>query len=383
MSDKTKHQASRRKVIKGTAVAGAAAAVGPWIISSKALASSGEVNVTMWSDYIPKPVLEDFTKATGIKVNYKDLGSNEELINQMKATKGAGVDVCSPTNNRSGQWVELGLLSPIDYKKLPNVKNMNPAMLKVGDEEWNFDGKGSHWLPLIWGTEAVGWRTDKYTPEGGIPSYGNIWDKEVEGKTMIRPHSGMLGAGLYMETIGKLSPGDVWKAYKSEDDMRPVWDKITKFCIENKSQIKLFWNDTDSQKNGLLNDGVIVGQTWDGPVLSMKSAGEPVTYQAPKEGAMAWVDSMALSSGASNVEQAYELMNYVMAAEVGGKSINTHGYNSAVLGADAFTDAKYKKNFAEAYPGDALNNLNPWPAEPQWYADIRTEYRNKFVNAKS
>jgi len=355
MSDIKENQVNkvtRRKVLKGTAIAGAAAAVGPWIISPKALASSGEVNVTMWSDYIPKPVIEDFTKATGIKVNYKDLGSNEELINQMKATKGAGVDICSPTNNRSGQWVELGLLAPIDYNKLPNVKNMNPAMLKVG-------------------------------PEGGIPSYGNIWDKEVEGKTMIRPHSGMLGAGLYMETIGKLNPGDVWKAYKSEDEMRPVWEKITKFCIENKSQIKLFWNDTDSQKNGLLNDGVIVGQTWDGPVLSMKSAGEPVTYQAPKEGAMAWVDSMALSSAASNLEQAYELMNYVMAAEVGGKSINTHGYNSAVLGADAHTDANYKKNFAEAYPGDALKNLNPWPAEPQWYADIRTEYRNKFVNAKS
>ena len=181
MSDKTKNQVTRRKVLKGTVVAGAAAAVGPWIISSKALASSGEVNVTMWSDYIPKPVIEDFTKATGIKVNYKDLGSNEELINQMKATKGAGVDVCSPTNNRSGQWIKLGLLSPIDYKKLPNVKNMNPAMLKVGDEEWNFDGKGSHWLPLIWGTEAIGWRTDKFTPEGGIPSYGNVWDKEVEG----------------------------------------------------------------------------------------------------------------------------------------------------------------------------------------------------------
>ena len=33
------------------------------------------------------------------------------------------------------------------------------------------------------------------------------------------------------------------------------------------------------------------------------------------------------------------------------------------------------------YPGNALANLNPWPAEPQWYADVRTEYRNKFVNA--
>ena len=379
---KPKHPSqSRRKFIKTSALAGTAASVGPWIVSSKVLASSGEVNVTMWTDYIPAPVIADFKEKTGIQVNYKELGSNEELINQMKATKGAGVDLCSPTNNRSGQWVELNLLQPIDYGRIKNLGNVNPAMLKVGDMEWNFGGKGSHWLPFIWGTEAIGWRTDLYSPPGGTPSYGNIWDKEVEGKTMIRPHSGMLGAGLFMETIGELEPGDVWKAYSSEEAMRPIWQKITDFCIARKAQIKLFWNDTDSQKNGFLNDGVVVGQTWDGPVLAMKSAGEPVTYQAPKEGAMAWVDSIAMSAAAANADEAYALIDYVFQPEVAGKSINIHGYNSAILGADKYTDDNYKKNFAEAYPGDALANLNPWPAEPQWYADVRTEYRNKFVNA--
>lgn len=371
----------RRSFIKASTVAGVAASVGPWVVSPSVLASSGEVNCTIWTDYIPANVIADFTSKTGIKVNYKELGSNEELIKQMKASKGAGVDLCSPTNNRSGQWLELGLLQPLDYNKIPTIKNVNPAMLKVGNTEWNFGGKGSHWLPFVWGTEAIGWRTDLYSPPGGTPSYGNIWDKANEGKTMIRPHSGMLGAGLYMETIGELAPGDVWKGYTSEDEMRRVWGKITKFCIARKSQIKLFWNDADSQKNGLLNDGVIVGQTWDGPVLAMKSQGEPVTYQAPKEGAMAWVDSLAMSVGAKNVEQAYALINYVFDPKVAGKSIDAHGSNSAILGANKHAGSAYKKNFAEAYPGNALANLNPWPAEPQWYADVRTEFKNKFINA--
>ncbi|MEM7294970.1 MAG: extracellular solute-binding protein, partial [Pseudomonadota bacterium] len=342
---------------------------------------AGELNVLMWSDYLPPDWIAAFESETGIKLNYTGIGSNEEIINKMKATNGAGIDICSPTNNRSGQWVNLGLLQPWDYGKINNLKNANPAMLKVGDTEWNFAGKGSHWLPQIWGTEAIGWRTDLFQPAGGVPSYGNIWDPANEGKTMIRPHSGMLGAGLYMETIGELEPGDVWKAYTSEAAMRPIWQKITDFCIARKSQIKLFWNDADSQKNGLLNDGVIVGQTWDGPVLALKGQGEPVTYQAPKEGAMAWVDGMSLSKSAVNVDAAYEFVKFCYRPEPAGKAIDKHGYNSAVLGADAHAGAQYKKNFSEAYPGDALANLNPWPAEAQWYADVRTEYRNKFVNA--
>jgi hypothetical protein len=70
-------------------------------------------------------------------------------------------------------------------------------------------------------------------------------------------------------------------AYDNEKTMRKTWEKLTAFCIKNKKQIKLFWNDADSQKNGFLNDGVVVGQTWDGPPLSLKTAGEPVTSIMP------------------------------------------------------------------------------------------------------
>ena len=371
---------TRRSVVKGVAATGAITALSP-LIHHGALASSGELNILMWSDYLPPSFIKTFESRTGIKLNYTGIGSNEEIINKLKATKGRGFDICSPTNMRSLQWVDLDLLQPFNKKRIPKLSNVNPAMLKVGDTEWNFHNKGSHWLPHIWGTEAVAWRTDKWSPKGGIPSYGDIWDPANKGKTMMRPHSGMLGCGLWLETTGVLKPGDMRRAYKDEATMRGIWAKVTKYCIDHKDQVKLFWNDADTQKNGLLNEGVIVGQTWDGPPLAMKTSGEPVTYQAPKEGALAWVDGMAIPIGAKNIDQIYAFLNVAYDPAPAGEAIDHHGYNSAVLGADKFASASYKKNFAEAYPGDALNNLWAWPKEPQWYADVRTEYRNKFVNA--
>jgi spermidine/putrescine transport system substrate-binding protein len=255
-------------------------------------------------------------------------------------------------------------------------------MIAIGENEWNFDAKGSHWLPHIWGTEGIAWRTDLWAPADGEPSYGDVWDPANAGKTMMRAHSGMLGAGLFLERTGKMKPGSTLvDAYQSEEKFRPVWEQITKFCIENKKNLKLLWDDADTQKNGLLNEGVIVGQTWDGPPLSMKTAGEAVTYQAPKEGAMAWVDGMAMPTGAKNVEQIYAFIDYCYQPKPAGVAIDDHGYNSVVLGADGYAGDAYKKNFSEAYPGSALGNLNPWPAEGQWYADVRTEYVNKFKTA--
>jgi spermidine/putrescine transport system substrate-binding protein len=370
---------SRRGVVKGSAAAGAVALFAPAYVKN-ALSSSGELNVMFWSDELPEDLLKSFTDKTGIKVNFTGFGSNEELLNKMKSTKGEGFDLISPTLNRVPQWKELGVTQAWDLKKVP-VDRLNPAMLKAG-EIWNLDGKGQHWLPHVWGTEGISWRTDKWQPKGEFPSYGDIWDDANAGKTMGRAHSVMLGAGLWMEGEGKLEPGSMLKAaYESEDKMRPIWEKVTQFCIDKKKNLKMLWNDADTQKNGLLNEGIICAQTWDGPPIALKNDGQPVMYRAPKEGAIAWVDGMSLPTGSKNIEQAYAFVDFDYQPEAAGKAIDKHGYNSPVIGADKFASDRYAKNFADAYPGDALSKLNPWPSEPQWYADLRAQYVNKFQSA--
>lgn len=376
--EKTLPRLSRRKVLK-TGVAAGVIASAPLYVKN-AFSQSGELNIYMWSDYLPQTLRDQFKEETGVTINFTGIGSNEELINKMKATKGRGADIVTPTNMRSPQWEPLELLQAFDLGRIP-TQNVNKGMLDVGEEEWNFGGNGSHWLPHIWGTEAVAWRTDKWSPDGGVPSYGDVWADDVSGKMMGRPHSMMVGAGLYMETIGELEPGDMRRAYSSEEAMRPIWRKVTDWVVARKSHVGKFWNDADAQKSGFLQEGMVIGQTWDGPTLAMKSEKQPVTYQAPKEGALAWIDGLALPKAARNIEEVYAFIDFMYRPAVGGETANKTGYNSAVTGSDAFLSEQSKNNFAEAYPGDALDNLWPWPTEPAWYADIRSEYRDEFVAA--
>jgi spermidine/putrescine transport system substrate-binding protein len=369
---------SRRAFVK----AGAAVAAGlamPAIVSRSALASSGEINILMWSDYLPESFVKSFTEKTGIKINFTGIGSNEEILNKLKSTNGQGFDLVSPTVNRNLLWADLGILQPFDMKKVP-LDKVNPAMA-LGEQHWNFGGKGTHWLPHIWGTEGVAWRTDKFTPAGEFPSYYDVWDDANAGKTMGRGHSMLLGLGLGMERRGEMAPGSIWAAYKSPEKMTEVWTKLVETAIKKKKNIKVLWNDADMQKNGLLNEGVVVAQTWDGPPIALKTAGEPVMYRAPVEGSMAWVDGMSLPIGAKNIDQVYAFIGVAYDAKTAGEAIKTHGYNSPVIGADAFGGETYAKNFADAYPGDALSKLNAWPAEAPWYAEKRTEFTNKFLSA--
>lgn len=379
MTNTASRRPSRRSFLKSATPAAAVALAAPALIAD-ALSSSGELYILMWSDYLPESFLKAFHDKTGIKVNHTPIGSNEALIDKMKAGGGAGFDLAAPTSHRSLQWAELGLLQPIDLARVP-MDNLNAGMAKIGSAGWNFDDKGTHWLPFVWGTEGIGWRTDRWTPKDGTPSYGDVWAQELAGKTMGRPHSMMLGAGLYLETTGELQPGEVWAAYESADKMKPTWEKITAWCIERKSAVKLFWDNAESQKMALLGDDVVLGQTWDGPPLALKNAGKPVMYQAPKEGALAWVDGVAISKGAKNIDQIYAFLEFAFTPEQAGQAIQVHGYNSPVKGADKFAGAAYSKSFGEAYPGDALGNLNTWPAEPPWYAALRAEFVERFKAA--
>ncbi len=377
------HQGSkfnRRSLIK-SAAALPALITAPALISRSALASSGELNLLAWSNYFPTEFLTAFTARTGIAVKHTAIGSNDEIINKMRATNGRGIDLISPTNTRAHQWRKLGLLQAIDPTKLNNSNKLMPALAALGNSDWQFDRQLPHWLPLTWGTEAMAWRNDMWQPPGDSPSYGDLWAQAVRGNAMIRPHSGLLAAGLYLESIGQLPPNAMRIAYRNEVSMRAAWESVTRFCTQRKSQMKLFWNDAQSQKNALLNEGVVVAQSWDGPIWALKTQGEPLSYRAPAEGALTWVDGLALSANAQYTHQAYAFMDYCFEAKNAGLAIRHHGYNSAVSGAQHFADRDYQDNFNASYNAEALENLWVWPSEPEWYAGLRTEYRNRFVNA--
>lgn len=369
---------TRRTLLKSTVAAGGIAAMGPWIVQD-AFSSSGSLSLLHWDDELPDPVIPDFEKKTGIKINKTPFSQNEEQINKLQATAGQGFDLCQPTRDRSPQFKDLGLLQPFDTNKL-KLDGLLPAMLEGSTSVWTWDAKLYH-VPHCWGSEAISWRTDLAKLDYKTLSYGTLWDDEYKGKVQGRPHSLLLGIGLWMDRTGKLPSNRMMDAFKDEATMKKIYDEILKFAVSKKSWIKQFWDSADNTKSGFMENGVVIGQTWDGPALSLKKQGKPVSYMAPQEGAIAWLDGWAMPTGAKNVAQAYEWINYLHSPEVSAKVADGSGYNPVAKGADALLSDVAKKNFTEAFPDDATSKLWHRPPEPSWFAELRTQYAEKFKAA--
>jgi spermidine/putrescine transport system substrate-binding protein len=324
-------------------------------------------------------VVPDFEKQTGIKVNRTTFSQNEEQINKLQATAGEGFDLCQPTHDRAPQFKDLGLLQPLDESKLA-LDNVLPSIAATSEKFWRWDSKLYH-TAHTWGSEAISWRTDLTTLDYKTLSYGTLWKEEYRGKVQGRPHSTLTGIGLWLDASGQVPSNRMLDTFVSEDKFHPVFDKILVFAIAHKPWIKQFWDSADNTKSGLLENGVVIGQTWDGPPISLRKAGKPVSYMAPQEGAITWIDGWAMPTGAKNIEQAYAWLQYVHSSAASAKVAEGSGYNPVAKGSDALLSPQAKKIFSEAYPDDALSRLWPRPAEPSWYAELRTQYAEKFKAA--
>lgn len=375
---------NRRSFLKNGLGLGGAVALAPAMVSN-IMAASKELNLYSWSDYISKDMISAFTKETGIKVNLTTYGSNDEVLNKLRASNGKGFDIVMPSVTYGKQWYKHRLLQPLDVEKI-NIKGCESSMW---DSSATFGGifRGKRYIvPFNWGTEAIAINSEKMpNAKPNEISYGDLWTKDLDSKVTVRAHSSLIGAGLYLDRIGKVKSNKMLDTYKDEKTMREIYEKITDYMIENKKNIRQFWSNAQETTNAFMQNGCVIGQTWDGPAMRMMTESKgKIKFMAPKEGAITWMDGMAIPKGAENINAAYAWINwYYNGGMSGALHANATGYNSCAEGSSNYLSAQSKANFKSAYPDDAIKNLWWYPVEPVWFVSARNEFRDKLLAAEA
>ncbi|WP_421926842.1 extracellular solute-binding protein [Neoaquamicrobium sediminum] len=370
----------RRTLLKGAASVAGLSLAAPFV-SRKGFAqgSSGSVNVFAWAGYLNDEMLAAFEKSTGIKANYTPYGTNDELLNQLRANNGAGFDIIWPTVDRVPNYVEFELIQPLDEAKIEVAKCLPSAWENSAKFGAVVDGK-RYQVPTDWGTEALAFDKEQAPLEYGTASYGDIWKEEMAGKATVRGHSSLVGLGLWLEAEGKL-PRPLLDAFASPEAQVEIFDVILAEAIARKGNIVQFWSNENEAQGAFRVNGAAIGQTWDSTGAALAKEGLPVGFIAPKEGALAWMEGVSIPAGAENIDQAYAFINWFLTPEAGAMYSNATSINSTAVGAADLLSDEAKAFFAAAYPGDALDKLWWWPIQESWYVTKRNEYQDRFLSA--
>ncbi len=364
---------NRRKFLKGTAI-GAGLLAAPALISSKALASSGELNFTGWAGYtaLAETVFPAFTAATGITVNFVEQPDNDGIFAASKiAMEAGGVDMIEPTIDTVGQYATNGMVAPWDEAKL-SLSSYLPGLADGSAGERSRKDGNLLYVPSNWGTEALVYNKETAV-FGDAPSLAALFDPA--NKIVVRPRSALAAMGRLLEIQGKL-PHPWIDGYSDMGIMVQLWDIALAECIKAKGNVVQWWAGENDANAGFVANGATVGLCWDSTGYNLRNDG--YGYAAPSEGAFAWHQGFMLLKNAVNVDQAHELAKWVSSADGAAAWASAFSSNPVGKGAADKLNPEVAAYYNSAFDDAKLAALWWWPDQSAEFVAKRSEYADKY-----
>lgn len=328
------------------------------------------VNMYNWSDYIAEDTIPNFTKQSGIKVVYDVMDANETL--EAKVMQGnTGYDIVVPSLQFLARQIKADVYQPIDRAKLPNYKNLDPALMAIIAKN---DPGNKFGVPYLYGFTGIGYNVAKVKEAlGDVPvdSWDLVFKPELASK--------LKGCGIMaLDTPTELVP--IALNYIGEDPNSQDPAVIAKAAPLLKVLNANIRNFHSSEYVNALAAGdacVVVG--WSGDVFqardrAQEAGGAEVGFVIPKEGAPIFFDMMAIPKDAKNVDNAYVFMNHLLEPKVMAGISSYVSYANVVKDSEPLIDEAVRKN-PGVYP-DAEMMKKVFPLEPltpamsRQYADM-------------
>ena len=284
------------------------------------------LNVYNWSDYIDPGVVADFTRETGIEVNYDVFDANEVLETKLLAGN-SGYDVVVPSAYFLERQVKAGVFAPLDKSKLPGLANLDPGLVASAERH---DPGGEHSVVYLWGTTGIGYDADKVRaimPDAPVDSWALVFDPAVVSKfkgcgvSVLEDPTDMVGTMLVF--LGK-DPNS-----ESEADLALAEERLM--------AIRPYIRQISSSQfiEGLANGDLCIAIGYSGDVLQARDraaeAGKPVDirFSIPKEGALMWFDTLAIPADAKHPGNAHLFIDYLLRPDVAARNSNFVNYANA------------------------------------------------------
>ncbi len=293
------------------------------------------VNWSNWPEYIDvddktqaHPTLDEFTKQTGIKVNYtEDYNDNDEFYAKVRPLLAAGTDTgrdtwCS-TDWMVARLIQQGYVQKFDLANIPNHDNVDTSLMNV-----EFDKGRLYSLPWQSGFAGIAYNP-KATGGKKVESVDQLLtDPALKGKVTLLTEMRDT-VGLVMMAMGKSI-----ESFTDADFMAAI-DEIKK--AKDAGQLKGFTGNEYTKP--LASGDTAACIAWTGDVVQLQADNPALGYTLPETGCTLWSDNFVIPALAQHKKNAEVLINYYYDPKVMAQVVDYVNYISPVQGTKAILTA--------------------------------------------
>lgn len=321
---------------------------------------NGELNIFIWTEYVPDSVISDFESEFGITVNASTFSTNEDMLAKFTSGEDDAYDLLQPSDYMVKLMIDQGLLQKMDTTTLENIGNIGSQYL---DQDYDKGNKYS--VPYMGSVTAIAVNTDKITDT--ITSYADLFDAKYAGDiVMLDDYREVLG--IAAESIG------VSNNETDESKLELVRAQVMKL----KDNIKVY--DSDSPKSALINGDCVLGAIWSAEIALAQRENPAIQIVFPEEGAEISTDNWVIPTNAKNVDNAMKFLDYMMRPEVAKTISDDYPYVQPNTAAIALMDDDFKDNVAENVPAEVFESGHRTESLPsdtlKIYNDIWTDLKS-------
>jgi spermidine/putrescine transport system substrate-binding protein len=282
--------------------------------------------------------IPNFEREFGARVRYVTYESNEEMLAQV-ITGNSGWDVVFPTHNRVPPMASMGLLAPLDHRRLKNLANLEAQFQSPA---WD---PGLQWsLPYMWFGTGIAFNRSVVPPPR---AWADLWSPRLKGRlTMLDDPEDVIGACLRKLDLpfGSTNPEELRRAERA--------------LIEQKRLVRAYLNA--EVRDQLVSGDVLAAQLWSTTAAQALDAAPSLDFVFPAEGFPLYCDSAVILRESRRVELAHEFLDYLLRPQVSA------GIAQSTLTATANSRGRMLlpeklRTSPALYPGPDAMQRGEWP----------------------
>lgn len=316
------------------AVVTAAAPPGP------AAAAGGRLFIYNWTDYTSPDLIKKFETETGIAVSVDTYDSNETLLAKLQTGSG-GYDIVVASSDFVPILIGQKLIQPVDAAGWPGYANIEARWRSPA---WD---TGNHYtVPYGWGVTGYAVNTRYVKAEPG--SLALLFDPPATAKGRV----GMLSAPTEVVSMAEIFLGQS----PCQTDLAAM--KTVSAVLERQApSVKVYASDGIIER--LASGETWIQQTWNGDAARARAENPDVRFVFPREGAVAWMDNVAVPTGAKDPDNAKLFMQFLLKPENAAMSANFTHYASAIAGVAPFLSEAMRDAPELKVPADEKLSFTP------------------------
>ncbi|MBE3596406.1 MAG: spermidine/putrescine ABC transporter substrate-binding protein [Hydrogenibacillus sp.] len=293
----------------------------------------GELNLFIWSEYMPNDVLARFEREYGVKVNRSEYSSNEEAMAKISAAGGV-YDLAVLSDYMVDVMIKQKMLDPVDLDKIPNFKN-------IGEDYKNqpFDPGNRYSVPYMWGSTLIA--VDQSKVKDAVTSYADLWRPEFRNSLVVLDDAREV-IGMVLQKMG----------YAKNETDPSILEQAKEELQKLMPNIKAF--DSDSPKTLLINGEAVAGFIWNGEIPLAQQGNPNIVPVFPQEGIGLWMDSFVIPQKAPHPKAAHAFINYVLDPKVSAEISKAFPYSNPNEAAHQYMDPALLNNPAVYPPKDVV-----------------------------